>query len=196
MSVATLARGSGRLIEEDRELALKLRLDGFLREVEARAYRIASMSIGDADDALDIVQDAMISLARRYARKPADEWRPLFYRILRNRVNDWHRRRRVRDSVLKFFGGLQGDEPDPVADARDPAPSDPLDLLAGEGALAALESELASLPARQREAFMLRNFEGLSVEQTAKAMGCSDGSVKTHYSRAVHRLQRLLGEHY
>jgi RNA polymerase sigma-70 factor (ECF subfamily) len=196
MSVATLASGSGRLIEEDRELALELRLDRFLREVEARAYRIASMSIGDADDALDIVQDAMISLARRYARRPADEWRPLFYRILRNRVHDWHRRRRVRDSVLKFFGGLQGDEPDPVADARDPTPSDPFDLLAGEGALAALESGLASLPARQREAFMLRNFEGLSVEQTAKAMGCSDGSVKTHYSRAVHRLQRLLGEHY
>jgi RNA polymerase sigma-70 factor (ECF subfamily) len=175
---------------------LELRLDRFLREVEARAYRIASMSIGDADDALDIVQDAMISLARRYARRPADEWRPLFYRILRNRVHDWHRRRRVRDSVLKFFGGLQGDEPDPVADARDPTPSDPFDLLTGEGALAALESGLASLPARQREAFMLRNFEGLSVEQTAKAMGCSDGSVKTHYSRAVHRLQRLLGEHY
>jgi RNA polymerase sigma-70 factor (ECF subfamily) len=196
MSIAAVTRGSGQLSESDRERDLERELDRFLRDIEARAYRIAAMSVGDADGALDIVQDAMIRLVRGYAQRPTEEWRPLFYRILRNRINDWYRRRAVRDSVLRFFGGQQASEPDPVASAADPTNNDPQDVLAGEQALAALEAGIALLPARQREAFLLRNFEGLSVRDTASAMGCSDGSVKTHYSRALHRLREALGEHY
>jgi RNA polymerase sigma-70 factor (ECF subfamily) len=196
MSIAAVTRGSGQLSESDRERDLERELDRFLRDIEARAYRIAAMSVGDADGALDIVQDAMIRLVRGYAQRPTEEWRPLFYRILRNRINDWYRRRAVRDSVLRFFGGQQASEPGPVASAADPTNNDPQDVLAGEQALAALEAGIALLPARQREAFLLRNFEGLSVRDTASAMGCSDGSVKTHYSRALHRLREALGEHY
>lgn len=196
MSSAAVMSGATRPTEEDRGRVIAADLDGFLREVEKRAYRIAAMSTGDADEALDIVQDAMISLAKRYARRPADEWRPLFYRILHNRIRDWHRRRRVRDGVLRFFGGQEGEELDPIALARDPAAVAPDEALERSEALAALEQALRTLPARQREAFVLRNFEGLDVTETAAAMGCSDGSVKTHFSRATHRLRQLLAEYY
>jgi len=170
-------------------------MEAFLREVESRAYRIALVGVRDRDEALDIVQDAMIRLVRRYARRPSDEWRPLFYRILQNRIRDSQRRRTVRTRVLAFFGGNDDDEYDPISAAPAPASENPLDRVASADAMQALEAALRTLPARQREAFTLRNFEGLDVAQTATAMGCTEGSVKTHYSRAVHRLRELLSEH-
>jgi RNA polymerase sigma-70 factor (ECF subfamily) len=182
----------------DREGALDsgAQIEAFLREVEARAYRIAQMSIRDRDEALDIVQEAMIRLVNRYADRPSEEWRPLFYRILKNRIRDVQRRRIVRSRVLSFFGGMSSDEEhDPVAEAPAARTEDPLEQLTAGDAMQALEQALALLPARQREAFMLRNFEGLDVAQTAVAMSCTEGSVKTHYSRAVHRLREMLAEH-
>ena len=196
MSSTALIDAGARATDDERTHAVEADLEGFLREVEKRSYRIAAMSTGDADEALDIVQDAMISLAKRYSNRPAEEWRPLFYRILHNRIRDWHRRRRVRNGVLRFFGGQEGDEPDAVANACDPVAVAPEQAVAHAEALAALEQALQSLPARQREAFVLRNFEGLDVAETAAAMGCSDGSVKTHFSRATHRLRELLSEYY
>jgi RNA polymerase sigma-70 factor (ECF subfamily) len=195
MALAALMRGPTCLQREDRTLESGIEMEAFLREVETRAYRIALVNIRDADDALDIVQDAMMRLVRRYADRPAEEWRPLFYRILKNRIRDWQRRRVVRGKILRFFAGQEGEEYDPVAQAPGPAADNPADALARSDAMDALERALAGLPRRQREAFMLRNFEGMDVAGTAKAMGCSQGSVKTHYSRAVHRLRELLGEH-
>ena len=188
--------GDGRLAEEDQNVVLESELNRFLSEVEARAYRFAAMGVGDRDEAHDIVQDAMINLVRRYSKRPAQEWRPLFFRILSNRIRDYHRRRRVRDSVLRYFGGQHGEQPDPIAAAPDRSQNGPEEEVARANAMAALEKALAELSARQREAFMLRNFEGLDVAQTAAAMRCSDGSVKTHYSRATHRLREKLGEYY
>jgi RNA polymerase sigma-70 factor (ECF subfamily) len=182
----------------DREGALEsgAQIEAFLREVEARAFRIAQINIRDRDEALDIVQDAMIRLVRRYADRPSEEWRPLFYRILKNRIRDVQRRRIVRSRVLSFFGGMSSeDEHDPIAEAPASPKLDPLEQLTAGDAMQALEQALAQLPARQREAFMLRNFEGLDVAQTAVAMSCTEGSVKTHYSRAVHRLREMLAEH-
>ncbi len=182
--------------EADRPAAVSL--EAFLRDVEARAFRIALVHVRDRDEALDIVQDAMIRLARRYANAPSVEWTPLFYRILQNRIRDWRRRQIVRNRVLSFFGGLPAgpdEEPDPLLGAPGSAGDDPLERAAGDGALAALEEALRQLPARQREAFLLRSIEGLDVAQTAAAMSCSEGSVKTHYFRAVQRLRELLGEH-
>jgi RNA polymerase sigma-70 factor (ECF subfamily) len=170
-------------------------MEAFLREVETRAFRIALVSVRDRDEALDIVQDSMIRLVRRYARRASDEWRPLFYRILQNRIRDSQRRRTVRSRVLSFFGGIDEGEYDPIVDAAAPSTANPLEELEQLDAMQALEQALRALPARQREAFTLRNFEGLDVAQTAAAMGCTEGSVKTHYSRAVHRLRELLGEH-
>lgn len=171
-------------------------IDSFLREVEKRAYRIAAVSIRDADEALDIVQDAMIRLVRGYSRRPPEEWRPLFYRILHNRIRDWQRRSTVRRRVFGFLGvGRDEEDEDALASVPGPAYENPLERVAQADAMEALAAALRQLPARQREAFTLRTLEGLDVAGTAAAMGCSDGSVKTHHSRAVARLRELLGEH-
>jgi RNA polymerase sigma-70 factor (ECF subfamily) len=171
-------------------------IEAFLRDVETRAYRIALLNVRHRDDALDIVQDAMIRLVSRYASRPSEQWPPLFYRILQNRIRDVQRRRKVRTRVLSFFGGVPSDdEIDPLLAAPAPRGDNTLEQVLANDAMQALEQSLLMLPVRQREAFTLRNFEGLDVAQTAEAMGCTEGSVKTHYSRAVHRLRELLGEH-
>jgi RNA polymerase sigma-70 factor (ECF subfamily) len=171
-------------------------LDGFLRQVEASAFRIALVSLRDRDEALDVVQDAMLRLATRYAHRPVAEWRPLFYRILQNRIRDWGRRRAVSRRVLSFFGGQDGEEDDPIVAMPGPRGDDPALRVADHEAMVALEQALRELSVKQREAFMLRTFECLDVAETALAMGVSDGSVKTHYSRAVARLRELLGDHW
>lgn len=195
MALAATLQARVCLQREDETLESRAEMEVFLRGVETRAFRIAVVSTRDADEALDIVQDAMISLARRYADRSVEEWRPLFYRILKNRIHDWQRRRIVRGRVLSFFGGQEGEDYDPIAQAPGPSSENPTEALARSQAMEALEQALRDLPRRQREAFTLRNFEGLDVAETAAAMGCSDGSVKTHYSRAVHRLRESLGEH-
>ena len=178
-------------------LQREAKLNRFFADVEKRALRIAEISIRDRDEALDLVQDAMVKLARNYAHKPTDEWTPLFYRILQNRIRDWQRRQAVRGRVMVWFGrGNEDNGYDPVAAAPDPAGRTPDEELQSQEAMASLEDALGKLPARQREAFMLRTFEGMDVAGTATAMGCSEGSVKTHYSRAVHSLRESLGEHW
>ena len=173
-------------------------LNQFLAEVERRALRFAEIAVRDRDEALDLVQDAMIKLARNYAEKPTEEWAPLFYRILQNGVRDWHRRQIVRNRIMVWFGGNAGgdNDYDVVAQAPDPAGRTPERDLQSREAMRGLEAALHELPPRQREAFTLRTFEGLDVAGTAVAMGCSQGSVKTHYSRAVHALRERLGEHW
>jgi RNA polymerase sigma-70 factor (ECF subfamily) len=173
-------------------------LNRFLIEVERRALRIAEISVRDRDEALDLVQDAMIKLARNYAERPEGEWTPLFYRILQNGIRDWHRRQKVRNRVMVWFGrsGSADEDYDVTANAPDPAGRSPeAEVQTGE-AMQRLEESVHELPTRQREAFMLRTFEGLDVAGTAVAMGCSEGSVKTHYSRAVHALRDKLGDHW
>jgi RNA polymerase sigma-70 factor (ECF subfamily) len=172
-------------------------LEKFLAEIERRAFRMAQVALRDPDDALDVVQDAMLKLARNYAAKPSAEWRPLFYRILENGIRDLQRRRSVRKRFMAWMPGPRQDPDeealDPLDSVADSAPAVPDQLIQGQ-AMQHLETSLRALPARQREAFMLRNFEGLDVAATAAAMGCSQGSVKTHYSRAVHTLRERLGE--
>ena len=137
----------------------------------------------------------MLKLARNYATRPATEWPPLFYRILQNRVRDGQRRRQVRARLFGWLPGRTDDEDatDPVENAAAENPGAVEALMARE-ALGRLEASIAQLPSRQQEAFMLRAFEGFDVAQTAAAMGCSEGSVKTHYSRAVHTLRAELGD--
>lgn len=170
-------------------------LERFLAGVERRAFRIAELALRDHAEAQDAVQDAMIRLVRNYAGHPPEQWRPLFYRILRNRITDSQRRRKVRSAVAAWWrGGEAEDEmPDPLESAVDPAGA-PDAVLEGEEMLARIGQVLAGLSSRQREAFLLRNFEGMDVAQTALAMGCSEGSVKTHYFRALQALQAALGE--
>jgi RNA polymerase sigma-70 factor (ECF subfamily) len=171
-------------------------LERFLADVEKRAFRIARIAVRNDDDALDIVQDAMLQLARRYGVRPAAEWRPLFYRILQNRIRDFQRRSSVRARFMSWFTPRAGHEDDddagdPLAAVPDTTAIPPEELSRAES-MRAVERAIAQLPQRQQEAFMLRNFEGLSVAETAAAMGCTEGSVKTHYSRAVHALREQL----
>jgi RNA polymerase sigma-70 factor (ECF subfamily) len=172
-------------------------LEKFLAEIERRAFRMAQVALRDADDALDVVQDAMLKLTRSYASRPSTEWRPLFYRILENGIRDLQRRRTVRQRVMTWLPGLKEDPDheahDPLDNVADLSPAIPERLMQAQ-AMEKLAESLRALPARQREAFMLRNFEGMDVAETASAMACSEGSVKTHYSRAVHALRDRLGE--
>jgi RNA polymerase sigma-70 factor (ECF subfamily) len=173
-------------------------LNQFLADVERRALRIAEISVRDRDEALDLVQDAMIKLVSNYADRDSDEWTPLFYRILQNAVRDWHRRQKVRNRVMVWFGRTAAgeDDYDFVAQAPDPAGRTPDEQLQTSDAMQQMERAVRELPDRQREAFMLRAFEGLDVAGTAIAMGCSEGSVKTHYFRAVHSVREQLGDHW
>ena len=180
-----------------RALQKEQQLNRFLAEVERRALRIAEIGVRNRDEALDLVQDAMIKLVRNYADRNSDEWTPLFYRILQNGVRDWHRRQAVRNRVMVWFGRNKTDDEDYdlVAAAPDPIGRSPDEELQNAEAMDSLETAVRGLPLRQREAFMLRTFEGLDVAGTAVAMGCSEGSVKTHYSRAIHSLRDTLREH-
>lgn len=165
-------------------------LDGFLAGIERRAFRMAELALGHREDALDAVQEAMIGLVR-YRHRPAPEWGPLFWRILRRELTDRHRRQAVRRRVLAFFGRADLEREDPMALLPDPGP-DPARRHADDAAWRALGRALRALPRRQRECFLLRELQGLSVAETAAAMACSDGSVKTHLSRAMAALRGQL----
>jgi len=175
-------------------------LDQFLAEHERRAFRMAMIATGEKADALDIVQEAMLKLVRGYAHKPRAEWPALFHRIMQNAINDWFRKEKVRKYWRYWFSwdnntGSSDELQDPLEQVEQTGTHKPEDLLTQHNAMQRLDQLLNELPPRQQQAFLLRQWEGLDVAQTAKAMGVSEGSVKTHYSRAVHSLRAQLKEH-
>ncbi len=167
-------------------------LNRFLTQVEQSAFQVARAAVRNTDDALDIVQETMFTLARKYAHKPAAEWRPLFFRILQNRIRDWHRRSSVRRRVVQE--SVQ-DGIDEIERATDGGRGNPMREMTRVDARTVMQTAVAALPARQQQAFLLRAIEGLSVADTARAMRCSQGSVKTHYSRAMSVLREALDGH-
>lgn len=172
-------------------------MESFFKSVERPAYRMALMACRNRDDALDLVQNAMCAFVDRYAAKPRAEWKQLFYRMLHNAILDLHRRRVVRDRVRGCFGlGRADDEDNGIDQVPDQWDQGPEHLAKVKHAWDALRKALAALPVRQRQAFLLRGWEELSVAETATAMGCTEGSVKTHYSRAIQALRNQLGEHW
>jgi RNA polymerase sigma-70 factor (ECF subfamily) len=140
----------------------------------------------------------MLSLVRGYADRAVADWGPLFQCCLQSRINDWHRRSTVRNRLRAFlrFGDDEDEDGDGLDRLPDPAAVDPARQLAGGQAMSALDRALRALPLRQRQAFLLRAWEGLDVGQTAAAMQCSEGSVKTHYFRALNGLRAELGGHW
>ena len=176
------------------EASSAARLDAFLVSVQARAVRVAEVATRSRDDALDIVQEAMLHLARAYGRRPPEEWPPLFHRIVENKIRDFQRRQTVRNRV--FFWRTRPadelDEPELESLTPDLSVPDATERLMQAEAMRRLELAVADLPARQRQAFVLRVWDGLSTEETANVMGCSDGSVKTHLSRALTALRARL----
>ncbi len=154
----------------------------------------------DEDAALDVVQDAMIKLAENYANRPAAELPPLFQRILSNATMDWFRRQKVRGALFRNFSDFEPAGSDDGFDilevleafAGEASAESAADVVSRGQVFALIETQIVDLPARQREAFLLRYWEELDVSETALAMGCSEGSVKTHCSRAVRALAKAL----
>ena len=178
----------------DKELA------DFLKSAERRAFKRAAYAVRDDDAALDIVQDSMIRLAEKYADRPAAELPLLFQRILSNATMDWFRRQKVRNAHVRNFSDFETTDEDGDFNILEALES--LDVSAGTESAAdsvsraqillVIEQQIQQLPGRQREAFLLRYWEDLDVAETAQVMGCSEGSVKTHCSRAVHALAKAL----
>ena len=156
---------------------------------------MAYIATGNPDEALDIVQDAMLTLVKGYAQRNPEEWGPLFTRIVQNRIRDWFRREKVRSKWRVWFSNDEDDQQG-IEHLPDDGSNDPIRQIANATISEELEQGLRALPLRQQQVFLLRVWEGLDVNETAKAMGISSGSVKTHYSRAVHRLRELLGDHH
>lgn len=185
-------------------MASRQELSDFLESVERRAFKQAVFAVRDHDTALDVVQDAMFKLADKYADKPGAELPLLFQRILQNVIHDHFRRQKVRNLWTTLLSSLQPSDDDGGSGAE----RDPLETLeagidgkGGESAaqqvereqvLRAIDDEIQKLPARQREAFVMRYWQEMDVTETATAMGCSEGSVKTHCSRATHTLAAAL----
>ncbi len=176
-------------------------MSDFLASSERRAYKLALFAVRDQEVALDIVQDSMLKLTEKYSGKPIEELPMLFTRIVQNTTRDYFRRQKVRSTWTTLFSSLTGKDSD--EEDRDPLETLEVESTNGVGAtppaqleqkqvLGAIEAAVKKLPTRQREAFLLRYWEEFDVAETAAAMGCSEGSVKTHCSRAVQALAATL----
>lgn len=182
------------------DLASRSELAAFLEGAERRAFKQAVYAVRDEEAALDIVQDAMLRLSERYGDRPGAELPPLFQRILQNAIRDWYRRQKVRSLWVTLLSSLspgrEEDGDDPLESLRPAEGSEagdqPQDRLERRQLIEIINEEVSNLPPRQREAFLMRYWEELDVAETAKAMGCSEGSVKTHCSRAAHALAAAL----
>jgi RNA polymerase sigma-70 factor (ECF subfamily) len=181
-------------------LATDKELSDFLKSIEKRAFKRTVYAVRDDEAALDIVQDSMIRLAEKYADRPSSEWPMLFQRIMTNATMDWFRRQKVRNAVIQNLSDFDTGSDDDDFDLLESLQSvegalgaeSAADSVSREQILLLIESQIAELPARQREAFLLRYWEEFDVAETAEVMGCSEGSVKTHCSRAVHALAKAL----
>ena len=172
-------------------------LDRFLKDIEKRAFRMAQLATRSEADALDLVQDAMLKLVTKYGQKEAQEWRPLFFKILEHRILDWHRKEQLTKKL--FFwrktanseGEVMGNEPNFSQTEQVEHHFDPVELLSSEQMGQRFLACIEQLPIQQQQCFLLRCWEGLSVEDTASAMGINENSVKSHYFRAIEKLKRV-----
>lgn len=183
-------------------LATREEISDFLIEVEKRAYKQALFAVHDEQAALDIVQDSMMKLTVKYASKPPDELPLLFQRILQNTIRDYYRRQKTRSLWTTLFSAFAPSDQDKDHDDFDILETLPVKQESNEPdaqlekaqLIDLMEKAMEVLPARQREAFILRYWEEMSLAETAAVMNCSEGSVKTHCSRATHTLASILRE--
>lgn len=167
-------------------------MQAFLAGIEGRAFRIALFATGNRDEALEVVQEAMMKLAQNYSGHRADEWKPLFYSILQTRIRDWQRRQTVRNRFRTWFAWNEEEEEDALEQYPADDAGEPSKRLERDQFMTRLDRELGALPYRQQQVFLLRVWEGLDIAQTAEAMQCSESSVKTHQARALEKLQKQL----
>jgi len=181
-------------------LATEQELSDFLKQAEKKAFKRTYYHVRDEDAALDILQDSMIKLSMHYGDKPVAELPLLFQRILSNTTLDWFRRQKTRNAHftnLADFSAPEGPEDFDLLEVNPSTQEGQLSESAEQWTgrlqtLQQIESAVMALPARQREAFLLRYWEELDVAETAAVMGCTEGSVKTHCSRAIAALHRIL----
>jgi RNA polymerase sigma-70 factor (ECF subfamily) len=169
-------------------------MNDFLKRIQKPAYRMAKLSTRNTEDALDIVQDAMLKLLQKYPDKPERELKPLFYRILTTKLTDWHRKRNFRNQFHWFFSDEQENDK-PLENLASDFNQSPEYLLENEQDMISILQGLMALSERQRQVFILRQWQGFSVEETAAIMNCSSGSVKTHLHRANQAMQAWVGNH-
>lgn len=175
-----------------------LSMNHFLVDIEGRAFRMAQIATGNRDDALEIMQDAMMKLVQKYSHHHATEWKALFYRILNSRILDWHRRQSVRNRFRSWLH-WHNDDDEISENALEQNPANdsylPDSRLQDDQFMSSLNMALGALPLRQQQAFLLRVWEGLDIAATASIMQCSESSVKTHYARALDKLRAQLEDH-
>ncbi len=200
MRMAALITAHNERLESDSHendgLNEAARLDQFLKDVSRRAFVVARLATQDEEEALDIVQDALFKLVQKYAGHPHGEWGALFHTILHSRINDWHRRQTVRNRWRVFLSSKDAEDDVDVAEqtAQTHFLEPERQLLQDEMSVL-MQTAIGQLPLRQQQALLLRGWEGYDIAETAKIMKCSEGSVKTHYSRAVHSLREKLGDY-
>ena len=184
-----------KLGSRDTRLDNKTELEIFFSRIEKRAFRMAEIATGNREDALDILQEAMLRLVKKYMSLEPAEWYPVFYSILQNLIRDWYRRSQVRNKFRVWFTlDKETTDEDKIQTAIDYHSKTAEENLHISNAISMLEKSIRELPFRQQQAFMLRVFEELDVKTTARIMKCSEGSVKTHYSRAVNSIRKKLGD--
>lgn len=177
-------------------------MNDFLAQVEHQAYRMAQYALWDHELALDVVQDSMLKLVQRYREKPSGEWPALFFTILHNRINDARRQRLLHKGINKIISLFDRQKPEGQDDMPDPLETEiagnrvhePEEEFTARRTRRHIDNAVRQLPARQRQVFLLRETQGLGVQETAQILGCSEGSVKQHHFRAMQALRLLLAE--
>jgi RNA polymerase sigma-70 factor, ECF subfamily len=173
-----------------------LTMEAFLQDIEKKAYHMAKFATNSHADALDLLQDSMIKLVTNYQHRPVDEWKPLFYKILQNRIKDWYRHQKVKNLIFFWKNNNEENNDDehnwPLSTACDDVNNTPEHVISKHQQQDDAITNLKHLSTKQQQCFLLRSWEGLSVAETAQIMGCSQGSVKTHYFRAVTKLKSLM----
>ncbi|WP_321370523.1 RNA polymerase sigma factor [uncultured Desulfuromusa sp.] len=169
----------------------------FFKSIERQAYRMALFACSNQEDALDLVQDSMCKFVAKYKEKPEEEWKALFYKILQNKIRDFYRKEFVRSRWRIWLNSdFEDNNSEPLEQLADPVGRTPEHETENHQMFDQLQQELKKLSLKQQQVFLLRAWEGLSVGETAVAMNCSEGTIKTHYYRATEKLKKKLGEHW
>jgi len=181
-----------KLLTEETVNQRRIRLDRFLASIQGSGYRMAQLATSNKDDALELVQETMLQLVKRYAELPNNELKILFYKILNSRITDWYRKTAFRRQFHKVFSSKSYEQNNPIEHLSNEQQQTEDERLTTSEELEQLIIALASLSNRQKQVFLLRAWQGFNVKETASIVGCSAGSVKTHYSRAIKALKRTL----
>ncbi len=182
--------------EQNDCISQQLRIDRFLASVQNSGYRMANLATSNTDDALELVQESMMQLVSKYADRPDNELKVLFYKILSSRITDWYRKTAFRNRFHAFFSKESYQQGDPVQQVANDCQLPFSETLDNQRMLEVLTQAIQMLSHRQQQAFLLRAWQGFDIRETAEIMGCSGGTVKTHYSRALQQLRNELGDLY